>query len=73
MRGDNLPECWIIAVEKREPFRVAVYQISQATLDDLIYSPVTKYGPGLYPTLAELNNCRVTDTWPTRYENFGII
>ena len=69
----NLPECWIIAVEKREPFRVAVYQISQATLDDLIYSPVTKYGPGLYPTLAELNNCRGTDTWPTRYENFGII
>ena len=52
---------------------MAVYQISQATLDDLIYAPVTKFGPGLYPTLDELNNCRVTDTWPTRYENFGII
>ena len=69
----NLPECWIIAVEKREPFRVAVYNISEATLDDLSYAQATKFGPGLYPTLAELAECRVTDTWPTRYENFGVI
>lgn len=69
----NLPECWIIAVEKREPFRVAVYNISEATLDDLIYAQATKFGTGLYPTLAELAECRVTDTWPTRYENFGVI
>ena len=69
----NLPECWLIAVEKREPYRVAVYQITDSTLDDAIYADGGKIGVGLYPTIAELRECRATNTWPTRYESFGIL
>ena len=68
------PECWIVAVEKREPFRVGVFQIAAATIDDGNFAPGgTKYGPGNDLMLEELKECRAVDIWPTRYEGFGII
>lgn len=68
------PECWLIAVEKREPFRVGVFQIAAATIDDGNFAPGgTKYGPGNELMIKELQECRTGKSWPTRYEGFGII
>lgn len=71
--GRKKPDCWIIAVEKREPFRVAVYNIMPFTIDSANYDEFAKIGKGNEPTLAELVDCRENDTWPTRYEGFGTL
>lgn len=65
---------WLIAVEKREPYRVGVFQVCAATLDDGNFAgPGAKYGVGNDPLIAELQACRRDDIWPTRFEGFGLI
>lgn len=67
------PECWLVAVEKREPFRVAVLHVLPYTIGEANEAPVTKFGPGNEIVLEELKTCRAANKWPTRYEGFGEI
>jgi hypothetical protein len=60
---------YLIAVEKREPYRVAVAEISACTLDGGNYAEVSKYGVGNNLVLTELLSCRSENRWPTRYED----
>ena len=71
----DVPVCWLVAVEKREPFRVAVYEITAYTLDDATFGDGTgkMYGKGVYPLIEELESCRRDNIWPTRYEGWGRI
>lgn len=74
--GDNdrsVPSCWLVAVEKAEPFRVAVYHITAYMVDEAINGQGGKLGLGIMPAIAELRDCRFRNVWPTRYEGFGEI
>lgn len=59
---------YLIAVEKKEPYRVAVAEICHVTLDDGNVAQMGKYGPGNEVVLHELQECRAANRWPTRYE-----
>lgn len=59
---------YLIAVEKREPFRVAVVEIYPMTLEDGNIAEASKYGVGNNLVMSELLTCRARDKWPTRYE-----
>ena len=59
---------YLIAVEKREPFRVAVVEITHYTLEDGNTAEASKYGPGNNLVMDELMKCRARNVWPTRYE-----
>ena len=60
---------YLIAVEKKEPYRVAVVELYAATLEDGNYAPPgAKYGAGNELMIHELQECRAADVWPTRYE-----
>ena len=60
---------YLVAVEKKEPFRVAVVEFYSITLNDANYSePGAKFGPGNVLMLRELLACREIGVWPTRYE-----
>ena len=65
------PEAWLVAVEKREPFRVAVVNIVPTTLDDAIHGHFVNetLRDDADAMIAELKKCRSTDVWPTRYEH----
>jgi hypothetical protein len=58
----------LIAVEKKEPYRVAVAEISELTLNDGNVAEAGKYGAGNDTVMRELLECRAADRWPTRYE-----
>lgn len=70
---DAIPSCWLIAVEKREPFRVAVYHILHGTVEEAVNGQGGKLGLGIIPAIRELRDCRVRNYWPTRFEGFGEI
>lgn len=73
-RGDDkLPACWLVAVEKCEPYRVAVYHINYQTMDDALNGQGGKWGLGLFPAIDDLRACRYRNVWPTRYEGCGEI
>lgn len=59
---------YLIAVEKKEPYRVAVAEISELTLNDGNVAEAGKYGAGNDTVMHELQECRAADRWPTRYE-----
>ena len=60
---------YLVAVEKKEPFRVAVVEISPYTLDEGNTAfPGAIYGTGNETLIEELKDCRAKDVWPTRYE-----
>ena len=60
---------YLVAVEKKEPFRVSVAEFFPLTLNDAnLAAPGTKLGPGNDLLFAELKTCRETGVWPTRYE-----
>ena len=60
---------YLVAVEKKEPYRVSVAEFFPMTLNDANDSePGTKYGPGNDQMVDELQRCRETGVWPTRYE-----
>lgn len=61
--------CCLVAVEKKEPYRVAVYELYPYTITEANDSPIdTKLGPGNDQIVRELLDCRARDIWPTRYE-----
>ena len=59
---------YLIAVEKREPFRVAVGESYPMTLEDGNIAEASKYGVGNNLVMSELLTCRAKNEWPTRYE-----
>ena len=71
--GKPLPECWLVAVEKREPFRVACFVILPGTIEEANNGAGGKFGLGNCAALEELKDCRTKNRWPTRYEGFGQI
>lgn len=60
---------YLIAVEKKEPHRVAVAEICALTLNDGNVAEAGKYGAGNATVLHELQECRAANRWPTRYED----
>lgn len=62
---------YLIAVEKQEPYRVAVAELCALTLEDgnRALAGKSKWGTGNEPLLAELAACRANGVWPTRYED----
>ena len=56
----RLPEVHVIAVEKREPFRVGVWRFSEQVLDAAARENVA--------AIERLAICRAQDRWPTGYE-----
>lgn len=55
----------VIAVEKREPYRVAVYQVHSTPLDFAARQNVA--------AMNELAKCRSTGVWPTRTETMRLL
>ena len=51
---------WLIAVEKRIPYRCGVWQVSDEML--------AQAGKANECAIEELKSCREQDVWPTRYE-----
>ena len=72
-RGESpmTPPCYLIAVEKKEPYRVAVVLIGASTIDDAIHSHMANefLRDDADAMFAELKDCRETGVWPTRYEH----
>lgn len=62
--GENRP-CYVIAVEKREPFRCGVWRITEEALD--LAEMENK------AAIARLHKCRYTNTWPTGFEELRFI
>lgn len=60
--------CFLIAVEKKEPYRVAVAKIYDMTVNEGNTAEDSKYGKGNELCLEELKVCQARDDWPTRYE-----
>ena len=64
-RNPPKPDCYLIAVEKREPYRVAVYKLA----DDLLDAAQATNERAI----EELRRCYQEGTWPTRTEELRII
>lgn len=62
---------YLVAVEKKEPFRVVVVHVSSATLDDANHGHMASetFRDDNDAMIAELQKCRETGIWPTRYEH----
>jgi len=58
-------EAHLIAVEKDEPFRCGVWQVSRRLLDRAADENVE--------AIEELKRCRERDAWPTRYESLRLL
>lgn len=64
------PETYLIAVEKKEPFRVSVTKIVPLTIEAAIHSHMggETWRDDCDAMIAELQECRKSGVWPTRYE-----
>lgn len=72
-KGPKL-RAYLIAVEKREPYRVGVFEISASTLEDGNFAePGAKYGAGNDFLINALKESRASDCWPTLYEGVQIV
>ncbi len=63
--GEVDAACYLVAVEKREPFRCGVWKLTDALLHSC--------SEGNVRAIAELRECRRTNTWPTRTEDLRIL
>lgn len=70
--GPNLIniKAFLVAVEKKEPYRVAVYNVVASTLEDAHLHHMGKefWRNDNTAMMEELKQCRATGVWPTRYE-----
>ena len=68
--GGKLPDCYLVAVEKKEPYRVSVTQICALTLTDAIHDHKggENWRDDADAMFAELRQCREANVWPTRFE-----
>lgn len=58
-------ECHLVAIEKREPFRCGVWQISRRLLD--------RAADENAEAIERLKRCRETDVWPTGFESMRLM
>ncbi len=63
--GEVDAACYLVAVEKREPFRCGVWKLTDALLHSC--------SEGNVRAIAELRECRRTGEWPTRTEDLRIL
>lgn len=68
--GPRAPDCYLVAVEKKEPYRVSVTHICMLTLDDAIYNHMggEVWRDDCNAMFVELKHCRESGVWPTRFE-----
>ncbi|MFU8828375.1 MAG: PD-(D/E)XK nuclease-like domain-containing protein [Phycisphaerales bacterium] len=59
------PEVHLVAIEKREPFRCGVWQISRRLLD--------RAAEDNEHAIEDLKRCRQRGVWPTRYESLRLL
>lgn len=59
------PNCFLIALEKREPYRVAVYKLTEELLESARMTNER--------AIEELRHCYRTDAWPTRTEELRLM
>lgn len=66
----GFPACYLVAVEKKEPFRVSVVNIVALTLADAVFQHMggESWRDDACAMVDELKRCRETGVWPTRYE-----
>ena len=66
----NVPRVYLIAVEKKEPYRVSVTEICAMTLEDTIHNHMggENWRDDADAMIEELRKCRAEGHWPTRYE-----
>ena len=72
LAGYDAPvKCWLVAVEKKEPFRVAVIHVSESTIGDLNEGHMggESWRDDNNAMIAELKKCGESGVWPTRYEH----
>ena len=67
---NKTPTAYLVAVEKKEPYRVAVVQICDITLNDANHNHMggETWHDDNDAMISELQYCRNTNSWPTRYE-----
>jgi len=63
--GAVSPDVYFIAVEKREPFRCGVWKLTDGLLESCAVQNEK--------AIAELRECRSTNTWPTRTEDLRVL
>lgn len=63
--GEVVADCYLIAVEKREPFRCGVWKLTDGILEACAVENER--------AIAELRECQRTNTWPTRTEELRIL
>ena len=68
--ADRPPKTYLVAVEKKEPYRVSVTEICALTLLDAIHNHMggENWRDDADAMIAELRKCRAANVWPTRYE-----
>lgn len=72
---DKDVKCWIVAVEKRQPYRVAVVRVSDPTIEDCASHHMggESWRDDCDAMMAELYESLRNDSWVTRYEKAIII
>ena len=63
--GKVVPDCFLIAVEKIEPFRCGVWKLTDGILESCALENER--------AIAELRKCRRENVWPTRTEDMRIL
>ena len=63
--GEVVADCYLVAIEKREPFRCGVWKLT----DGILESCAVENGRAI----AELRECRRANSWPTRTEDLRIL
>lgn len=63
--GGEAPDVWIIAIEKREPYRCGVWKLTTELLDQAKTANER--------AMELLRECRIQNTWPTGYEETRIM
>ena len=63
--GEVVADCYLIAVEKREPFRCGVWKLTDGILEACAVENER--------AIAELAECRRTNVWPTKTEDLRIL
>ena len=63
--GEVVADCYLIAVEKREPMRCGVWKLTEGLLESCAVENAR--------AIAELRKCRREGSWPTRTEELRIL
>ena len=63
--GEVVADCYLIAVEKREPMRCGVWKLTDGILETCALENKR--------AIAELRKCRRENVWPTRTEDMRIL